>query len=201
MRSAAVPDGYDVASRLSFGLWDSLPDQPLLDAAASGQLRTREQVVRQAERMVSDLRARSKLRELFLQWLKVDQVPDIAKDPKQYPQFNEVIASDLRSSLDLFLEDVINSDTADFRQLFRADYVYLNGRLSQFYGGSLSSDAPFQKVSLDQGERSGVLTHPYLMSSFAYTASSSPIHRGVFIAQRLGPGVTTTTRGCRSARS
>ena len=79
------PDGYDVASRLSFGLWDSLPDQPLLDAAAAGQLSTREQVVRQAERMVSDLRARSKLRELFLQWLKVDQVPDIAKDPKQYP--------------------------------------------------------------------------------------------------------------------
>ena len=53
------PDGYDVASRLSFGLWDSLPDQPLLDAAAAGQLATREQVVRQAERMVSDLRAQS----------------------------------------------------------------------------------------------------------------------------------------------
>ena len=79
------PDGYDVASRLSFGLWDSLPDQALLDAAAAGQLGTREQVVRQAERMVGDLRARSKLRELFLQWLRVDQVPDIAKDPKRYP--------------------------------------------------------------------------------------------------------------------
>ena len=104
---AGRPDGYDVASRLSFGLWDSLPDQPLLDAAAAGQLATREQVVRQAERMVADLRARSKLREFFLQWLKVDQVPDIAKDPKRFPGFNEVIASDLRTSLDLFLDEVI----------------------------------------------------------------------------------------------
>ena len=60
------PDGYDVASRLSFGLWDSLPDQPLLDAAAASQLSTRDQVVRQAGRMVGDLHARSKLRDLFL---------------------------------------------------------------------------------------------------------------------------------------
>jgi mono/diheme cytochrome c family protein len=179
------PDGYDVASRLSFGLWDTLPDQPLLAAAAAGQLSTREQVVRHAERMVGDLHARTKLCELFLQWLKVDQVPDIAKDPKGYPQFNEMIASDLRTSLDLFLEDVIGSDTADFRQLLRADYVYLNGRLAQFYGADLSGDAPFQKVYLDQRERAGVLTHPYLMASFAYTASSSPIHRGVFIARSV----------------
>jgi hypothetical protein len=179
------PDSYDVASRLSFGLWDSLPDQPLLAAAASGQLGTHDLVVRQAERMVGDLRARSKLRQLFLQWLKVDQVPEIAKDPKRYPQFNEAIASDLRTSLDLFLADVINSDGADFRELLRADYVYLNGRLAQFYGTDLSADAPFQKVYLDRPQRAGVLTHPYLMASFAYTASSSPIHRGVFVARNV----------------
>jgi Protein of unknown function (DUF1592)/Protein of unknown function (DUF1588)/PA14 domain/Protein of unknown function (DUF1595)/Cytochrome C oxidase, cbb3-type, subunit III len=179
------PDSYDVASRLSFGLWDSLPDQSLLDAAAAGQLATREQIVHQAERMAGDPRARMKLREFFLQWLKVEQVPDIAKDPKQYPQFNEQVATDLRTSLDLFLEDVISSEAADFRQLLRADFVYLNGRLSQFYGADLSAGAPFKKVYLDQHERAGVLTHPYLMSSFAYTATSSPIHRGVFIARSV----------------
>jgi len=179
------PDGYDIASRLSFGLWDSLADGALLDAGATGQLSNREQVVRQAERMVGDLRARSKLREFFLQWLKVDQAPDIVKDPKSYPQFNEVIASDLRTSLDLFLDDVIASESADFRQLLRADYVYLNGRLAQFYGGGLSLDAPFQKVSLEPRERAGVLTHPFLMASFAYTASSSPIHRGVFVSRSV----------------
>jgi len=178
-------DGYDVASRISFGLWDSLPDSPLLEAASAGRLATREQVAHQAERMVSDPRTRSKLREFFLQWLKVDPVPDIAKDPKRFPQFNEGIVSDLRTSLDLFLEDVIASEASDYRQLLRADYVYLNGRLAQFYGADLSSDAPFQKVHLESGERAGLLTHPYLMASFAYTATSSPIHRGVFIARSV----------------
>ena len=78
-------DGYDVASRLSFGLWDSLPDQPLLEAAAAGQLTTRDQVARQAERMVTDLRARSKLRAFFLQWLKVDQYPGNRQGPQTVP--------------------------------------------------------------------------------------------------------------------
>ncbi len=178
-------DGYDVASRLSFGLWDSGPDQPLLDAAAAGQLSNRDQLTRQAERMVSDLRARSKLRSFFLQWLKVDQSPDITKDPKRFPEFNEAIASDLRTSLELFLDDVIGGESADFRQLLSADYLYLNGRLAKLYGADLAPDAPFQKVQLEPNARAGVLSHPYLMASFAYTASSSPIHRGVFISRSV----------------
>jgi hypothetical protein len=179
------PGSYDVASRLSFGLWDSLPDQQLLDAAASGQLGTRDQVARQAERMVNDPRARAKLGGFLLQWLKIDQPRDIDKDPKRYPEFNETVVSDLRTSLDLFLEDVINGEASDYRQLLRANYVYLNGRLALLYGAKLPTDAPFQKVSLEQEGRTGLLTHPYLMASFAYTATSSPIHRGVFIARSI----------------
>ena len=129
--SRGRPDGFDVASRLSFGLWDSLPDQILLDAAASGQLATRDQVVRQAERMIADPRARTKLTGFLEQWLKVDQARDIVKDPKLYPEFGETVVSDLRTSLDLFLAEVIGSDAADYRQLLRAGSVYLNGRLAQ----------------------------------------------------------------------
>ncbi len=179
------PDGFDIASRLSFGLWDSLPDQTLLDAASSGQLATRDQVVRQAERMVSDPRALAKLSGFFLQWLKIDQAREIVKDPKLYPEFSEAVVSDLRTSLDLFLEEVIGSEASDYRQLLRANYVYLNGRLAGVYGAKLPADAPFQKVSLEQEERTGLLTHPYLMASFAYTATSSPIHRGVFVARSV----------------
>jgi hypothetical protein len=183
--SRGRPGSYDVASRLSFGLWDSLPDQTLLEAAASNQLATRDQVARQAERMVNDPRARAKLGGFFLQWLKLDQGRDIVKDPKLYPQFDETVVSDLRVSLDLFLEDVVGSEASDYRQLLRANYVYLNGRLAPLYGAKLPADAPFQKVSLEQEGRAGLLTHPYLMASFAYTATSSPIHRGVFIARSV----------------
>jgi hypothetical protein len=183
-------DGYDVAARLSFSLWDSLPDQVLLNEAAAGRLTTAEQVSRQAERMVSDLRTRAKLREFFLQWLKVEDVPDVAKDTELFPGFDAALASDLRTSLELFLDEVMSSPSADFRELLLSDHVYLNGRLAQFYGADLPPNAPFQKVKLQPEARAGILSHPYLMSTFAYTASSSPIHRGVFLARSvLGRGL------------
>ncbi len=178
-------DAYDVAARISFGLWDSLPDRALLDAAASGQLGTRDQVVRQAERMVSDLRTRAKIREFFFHWLKVDQIPDLAKDPEQFPGFDAQIASDLRTSLDLFLDDVVWGPASDFRTLLLSDFLFVNGRLARYYDVELLPDAPFQRMTLYPGERAGVLTHPYLMAAFAYTATTSPIHRGVFISRSV----------------
>lgn len=178
-------DPYDVAARLSFGLWDSLPDAALLEAAATGKLANREQVAEQARRMVADLRTRSKVREFFLQWLRVEQNPDLSKDPKRFPDFDEAVVSDLRTSLELFLEEVLWSEKSDFRQLLLADHLYLNGRLAKHYGIDLSPDAPFRKVALDPKARAGVLTHPYLLASFAYTATSSPIHRGVFVSRSV----------------
>jgi hypothetical protein len=194
---------YDVAARLSFGLWDSLPDEELLRAAQAGKLSTHEQLLRQAERMLADLRARAKLREFFLQWLKVDQVPDLSKDPAQYPNFNDQIASDLRTSLELSVDNVLWSQHSDFRQLFLATTIPLNSRLAKFFGvdlpepgtshsnsntvsfASLSSTAPFEKVEFEPDHRAGILTHPYLLATFAHAQTSSPIHRGVFISRNL----------------
>ncbi|WP_165219884.1 DUF1592 domain-containing protein [Aquisphaera insulae] len=176
-------DSYDVACRLSYELWDSLPDQVLADAARRDELKTRDQVLRQAERMAGNLKTRAKLREFLLQWLRVDRVPDVTKDPKLFPGFTPEVASDLRTSLNLFLDDVAWADGASFRRLLQADDLYLNGRLAAFYGAKLPADAPFQKVKLDEAERAGLLTHPYLMAAFAYTAASSPIHRGVLISR------------------
>jgi hypothetical protein len=180
-----IPNPYAVASRLSFGLWDSLPDETLLKAAGDGKLLARDEIAAQAERMLDDERTHSKLREFLLQWLKVDQPPEIAKDKQQFPDFTNEAAADLRTSLDLFLNDVVWSESSDFRELVRADWLYLNGRLAQLYRPDLPADAPFIKMALDPGKRAGVLTHPYLMAGLAYTATSSPIHRGVFIARSV----------------
>ena len=178
-------DAYDVAARLSLSLWDSLPDRALTDAAAGGQLASPAQVAAQAERMTGDLRTKAKLREFFHQWLKVDQLEELRKDATLFPEFNDTVVSDLRTSLDLFLDEVAWSETSDFRQLFVADYLYLNGRLSALYGGGLAADAPFNKVALDPSQRSGIVSHPFLMARFAYHATSSPIHRGVFVVRSL----------------
>lgn len=178
-------DSYDIAARIAFRLWDSLPDSELLDAARSGRLNDKAEVARQANRMLGDLRARSKLRAFFLQWLRVDQTPELSKDHETFPDFTPEIVADLRTSLELSLDDIINGESSDFRQVLLDDSLYLNGRLARFYGVDLPADAPFQKVPLDRGERSGLLTHPFLMAGFAYNAASSPIHRGVFIARSV----------------
>lgn len=183
-------DPYDVASRLSFSLWDSLPDRELLDAAAAGKLTTRDELAHHAERMVNDPRTRAKVMDFLHQWLKVDPVPDLGKDSERFPEFNEVIASDLRTSLDLFLDDIIFGEHSDFRELFLADSVYLNGRLAEFYDADLAADTEFQRVALDPGVRAGVMSHPYLLATLAYTETSSPIHRGVLLARgMLGRGL------------
>jgi hypothetical protein len=175
------PDSYRVASRLSFTLWDSLPDQELLDAAAAGKLATREQVARQAERMLADPRARVKFRNFLHYLLKIDHAGDLVKDPKRFPEFGPAVVADLRTSLDLFLDDTVWGESSDFRQLLLSGDLYLNDRLAKIYGGAVPAGAGFHKVSADGGKRAGVLTHPYLMANFAYTGTSSPIHRGVFL--------------------
>lgn len=169
-------DAFDAAARLSFTLWDSLPDQALFDAAKAGSL----DPVKQAERMLDDPRAKAKLLAFYHRWLQLDRLHDLAKDPKAFPGFDARIVSDLRTSLDLFLEE-----TTDFRQLLLDDEVYMNGRLAKFYGVDLPADAPFQKVKMDPKKHAGLLTHPLLMAGFSYTNVSSPIHRGVFLARAL----------------
>jgi hypothetical protein len=135
--------------------------------------------------MTQDNRAWSKLRQFLLLWLKVDEVPDIVKSRKLYPNFDSAAASDLRTSLELFLQNTAWSSTSDYRDVMLSDNQFLNGRLAQLYGANLPADAPFQEVQLDPQSRAGVITHPYLLSRFAYLDGSSPIHRGVLIIRNL----------------
>ncbi|HYH63202.1 MAG TPA: DUF1592 domain-containing protein, partial [Urbifossiella sp.] len=170
-----LSDTYAVASRLAFTLWDSGPDDELLRAAAAGQLSTPAQVQAHAERMLNDPRARAKIRQFLLTWLRVDQPHDVSKNPLRFPGFDEAAAADLRTSLELFLDEVVWSPESDFRRLFLTNTVPLNARLARLYGGTVAEGAGFQPVRLDDGKRHGVLTHPYLMAAFGYTSESAPI--------------------------
>lgn len=178
-------DDYAAASWLSFSLWDSLPDQPLLDAAARGELRTAEQLEWQVQRMLGDRRTRAKLREFMHQWLKLDQFHEIAKNREMYPEFDDALVSDLRTSLDLFLDDVLWGERADFRTLLLSDTLYMNRRMADFYGAQLAEGADFEPVAFEPDRRAGLLSHPYLLSTFAYDQTSSPIHRGVWLSRNV----------------
>lgn len=178
-------DSFSLASRLSFTLWDSPPDNQLWNGASGNSLENRNQVARTAARMVNDPRTQTKLREFFHQWLKVDEIVDISKDAELYSGFDRELLSDLRTSLELTIDEFIAQEKPDFRDLLRSKEMFLNGRLSAFYQAGLPPEAPFQKVTFEPEARSGVLTHPLLMSGFAYHRLSSPIHRGVFISRSI----------------
>ena len=178
-------DDFEVASRLSYDLWDSLPDRELWKVATEGALHNRERLREQAQRMLADPRTRAKVRYFLQHWLQMNHVDDLSKDVTLYPGFTPEMISDLRASLNLFLDDAVWNGTSDYRNLLLADYIFVNDRLANFYGLSTNLTDEFVKVKLDAKERSGVITHPFLLSEFSYQKFSSPIHRGVFLTRNI----------------
>ncbi len=183
--SIGPQDDYAVAARLALSLWDSVPDAALLKVAAAGQLKDAAQVRQQAQRMMKDVRAKAKLRDFLHHWLHVEEGAEIAKDQKEYPGFDQGVVMDLRTSLDLFAESIVWSEQSDYRQLLLSDTILMNERLAKFYGQKVAAGAGFQPVKMDAEQRGGVLTHPYVLATFSYTKSSSPIHRGVFVTRNI----------------
>jgi hypothetical protein len=204
------PDDFAVAERISSGLWDSLADDQLWNAALHHELHTGQQVEQQARRMLADERAHAKMLLFLHHWLQMDRVEPLSKDDKLFPGFSPEIIADLRTSLNLFLEDAVWNGSSDFRTLLLADYLFVNDRLATFYGKDafhfdgkeawneipmhrdrvpdLPADhdpGDFFKISFDAEHRSGVLTHPYLLSALSYQKLTSPIHRGVFLTRNI----------------
>jgi len=181
-----LPEDYAIAARLALILWDSLPDQTLLTAAAAGRLRDPEEIRRQAERMLNDLRAKAKLRDFLLTWLRADTPKELSKDTQKFPGFDAHLAADLRTSLELFLEDWLERPDAELKELFLSTEVFFNRRLADFYGVPWPEGATgFQKIRFEPQHRAGILTHPYLLALLSYSKESSPIHRGVFVGRAL----------------
>jgi hypothetical protein len=179
------PDDFVVAERLSFGMWDSLPDSTLTKAATEGRLRTREQVTEQARRMLADSRSRGKMQYFLHRWLQMHHIEDLTKDQGLYPGFTPEIIGDLRTSLNLFLDDVVWSESSDYRRLLLEDDFFVNARLAKFYGIKTNAGEEFIRTELDPKQRSGVVTHPYLLAAFSYSKTSSPVHRGVFLTRNI----------------
>lgn len=186
----AADDQFDRASRLSFALLNSIPDKELLEAAKNGQLETEKQLRDQAWRLVNDYRSRSRLLEFLRSWMNLERLQEIDKSEHAYPDFTPQVAADLKVSLELLMAQTVDGENSDFRKLLLTDSIFMNGRLAQFYGAGLPADAEFQEVRFEPERRSGIVSHPFLLSGFAYTETSSPIHRGVFLSRGvLGRGV------------
>lgn len=183
-------DQFDRASRLSFALLNSIPDQALLDAAKNGNLAVEKQIRDQAWRLVNDYRGRARMLEFLRSWMNLERLQEIDKNAETFPDFTRELVADLRTSLEMMLQQVVDTDSADFQRLLLTDAIFMNGRMAKFYGVDLPEDALFQEVKFESDKRSGIISHPFILSGFAYMQASSPIHRGVFMSRGiLGRGI------------
>lgn len=176
-----------VANRLALVLYDSLPtDLKLQRLVDENKLTDEEELRRFVREHVDDYRVRAKTRDMMHEWLNVGHFGEITKNGEAFDGFDKALVSDMRQSLDAFLDEVVWSEASDYRQLFTADWAYSTERMGAFLGekwqpeGKSDGEA-LQKVQLDSGKRFGMLTHPYLLSGLAYYDTTSPIHRGVFL--------------------
>ncbi|MCP4788143.1 MAG: DUF1592 domain-containing protein [Fuerstiella sp.] len=179
-------DAFTRAERLSFALWDSLPDGDLLKAAEQGKLDSREGLREQAERLVSSYRGQIQLHRFLRVWLNLERLTDIGKNAQSFPEFTPEFAADLRVSLELLLDEVVSGDAGGFRELLATNETWVNDRIAAFYNIDQAADnTAFRKVKFEPELRAGVVSHPYLLSGLAYQDNSSPIHRGVFLSRGI----------------
>jgi len=181
--SPGKPDRWTLASRLALFLWDSVPNERLLDLAKKGELDKPEKLDGITNEVVWNWRTRAKMHGFYHHWLEMERADELVKDEATYADFDPAVAADLRTSLYLFLDEATWGKKGGYRELLLSTEVPLNERLGKVYGAGVKGD--FQPVALDGGKRAGIITHPFLLSSLAYHDNTSPIHRGVFLTRNI----------------
>jgi hypothetical protein len=162
-----------------------MPDQPLLDAAAADQLKTPEQVLAQAQRLLADARARDTFKSFHRQWLDLDQVSGIERDPKLYAGYTDAIPDLLQQETESFIDHVIFEDGGKLSTLLTAPYTMANNALATFYGLAAPAGDAFAVVQTDPTQRKGLLTQGSLLALQSKPQQTSPVHRGKFVRESL----------------
>ncbi|MBI1353528.1 MAG: DUF1592 domain-containing protein [Acidobacteria bacterium] len=177
-------EAYENASRLSFFLWDTIPNEWLLDLAERKELVTAEQVERAARRMLDDPRATASMDEFLSQWLRFDRALKTIRDRAFYPDFNSELASAMTEETRRLFNYIAWNDR-DFRELFTADYTFVNADLAKVYGLPAPAE-PFDKVSYpaDSG-RAGILGQGAFLLVTSKPADTSPTERGLFVREHF----------------
>lgn len=176
---------YELASRLSYFLWGTMPDDALFEAAASGALETPEDVAAQARRMLADPRARVVVRDFHMQWLHLTHLDNLEKDSNIYPDFDPAVRPLLQAEAEAFVDHVIWDGEGDLDTLLLAPFTFMNGELADYYGVAGPKGKDLELVELPEGRASGVLTLGGVMATLAKTNQTSPIHRGAFVRESL----------------
>jgi hypothetical protein len=182
-KSPAQPTAYEIASRLSYFLWDSMPDQRLFEDAAAGKLSTREGVEAAARRMLDDARAREALDEFTSQWLRFDRVVNTVKERRQFPMFTPELAWAMTEETRRLIADAV-WEQRDFMTVFSGSHTFLNSDLAGLYKVP-APQGEFERVALPDGERAGLLGHASFLSLTSKPGDTSPTARGLFVREQF----------------
>ena len=171
----------EVASKLSYFLWGSMPDEELLSAAENGGLDTPAQVEKQARRMLSSPRAQAAATEFFARFFTLDALARVEKDVTLYPMWTPKLQSSWRRSMELYFGEVTRPG-GTLQNLLETPALYVNDTMTMY---STNTSPDFQRVAMTSAGRSGVLAQPGLLARLASPDQGSPVRRGVFVFDRL----------------
>lgn len=178
-------DGYEVANRLSYAMWGTMPDDALFAAAASGELATEAGVRAQAERLIQHPRARQIVRGLHAELLNTQAWANINKDPVLFPAYRPTMNASMQEEPLRFAEDVVLDSRTGVFSLFTAPYTFVDAEIAGLYGAQVEPGAGFVRVDLDPAQRSGLLTQVGFLAYEADAYEASIIHRGVYISRKV----------------
>jgi hypothetical protein len=174
----------ELASRLSFFLWSSIPDDELLSLAEQGRLEDPAVLEQQVRRMLSDPRSKSLTDNFAGQWLSLRNLAQFSPDPDEFPDFDEELRVAFREETRLFFESIISEDRS-ILDLLQADYTFLNARLARHYGVQGISGSHFRRVALDDEARNGLLGKGSILTVTSYANRTSPVVRGKWVLENL----------------
>ena len=179
-----LPD-LQLASRLSFFIWSSIPDDQLLDLASRSELSKPKTLAKQVKRMLADPRARSLATNFADQWLYLRNLDSLSPDARLFPDFDDNLRQAFRQETILFFESILEGDQSVLR-LLKSDYTFLNDRLAKHYGITGIQGSHFRKVALKpDSKRGGLLRHGSILSVTSYPTRTSPVIRGHWILGNL----------------
>jgi hypothetical protein len=181
--SVTVND-FDLASRISYFLWSSMPDEQLYRVATQGLLRRREHVRFQVKRMLRDAKARALAENFASQWLQTRKLREFMPDPTLFPDFDESLREAMLTETQLFFDSVREKDRGVL-EFLDANYTFVNERLARFYGISGVSGDWFRRVSLAGMARGGVLTQASVLAATSNPNRTSPVKRGKWILENI----------------
>jgi mono/diheme cytochrome c family protein len=176
-------DDFELASRLSYFLWSSMPDETLLELARAGQLTRPKVIAEQARRMLADPKATALVENFAGQWLQLRDVTRLAPDPDLFSNVNPQLQADMRRETEAVFEDIMRNNRSVL-SLLDADYTFLNKRLAQHYGIDGVDGEQFQRVALN-GNRRGILTHASILMLTSNPNRTSPVKRGKWILENI----------------